>query len=161
MRLDNSFEDKLQEALLEELEQKLIGESGNLIHQFVQQAHDVLREYGNTHDYDVEPIIESLGQPQVERSDNSITITIGWDHPAAPHFEFGTSDHTVEGDPVLSFVWSDPPSWVRKEFNQARGGGGQFESGWRVFFAEVDVQGLPESRFVRRALDWLRREVGG
>ncbi len=74
-------------------------------------------------------------------------------------WEFGTSDHHVDGDPVLSFVWSGPdvPQWVRKEFDQARDPSGQFRSGWRVFLPDVDVSGLPESRAIRDAFNGLRR----
>jgi hypothetical protein len=71
-------------------------------------------------------------------------------------WEFGTSDHTVSGDP-LSFVWEDPPQWVREEFDQARGSGGRFRSGWRVFLPETDVSGLEESRAIRDSLNGFRR----
>jgi len=74
-------------------------------------------------------------------------------------WEWGTSDHTVSGSKVLSWVWSGPdvPQWVREEFDQARDESGQFRSGWRVFFDSVDVSGLPEARAIRDALNAFRR----
>lgn len=157
--LESGFERSLKEALLDDVERQLTGTRGNLIFETIQRSHEILEQYGQEHDYDVQGVIESLQQPEVVRSGSTVSVRWGWDHPAAPFFQLGTSDHTIQGNPVLSFVWEDPPQWVRKEFEQARGGGGQFESGWRVFFAEVDVQGLPASRFVREALRWLRREL--
>lgn len=152
VELESGFEDALREALLDDIEHEFVGKQNNLVHQFVQKAHDRLREYGREFDYDVEPVIESLGQPEVDRGRGYITIRIGWDHPAAPYFQLGTSEHTIQGDPVLSFVWEDPPTWVRHEFDREG-------DGFRVFLPEVEVAGLPESRFVRDALNWLRRHV--
>jgi hypothetical protein len=150
--LDSDFESKLQEALLDGAEHEFVGKQGNLVHQAIQQAHEILREYGSRYDYSIEPIIESLGQVDIERTDNRLRIRVGWDYPAAPFFELGTSDHTVEGNPILSFVWEDPPAWVREQFDREG-------DGWRVFFHETEPSGIPESRFVRDALNWLRREI--
>lgn len=153
--LASDFEEQLLEALLDELEHEFIGKRNNLVHQTVQQAHDILRAYGDAHDYDVEPIIESLGQPEVTRTENSIQVRIGWGHPAAPYFQMGTSPHTVEGDPVLRFVWEDAPQGVREKWDHTE----RVDGDPVVFLPEVDVDGLPESRFVRDALHWLRREL--
>jgi hypothetical protein len=150
--LNSGFEDDLREALLDDVERELVGKQDNLVFQFVDRAHEVLEEYGQRHDYDVEPVIESLGQPEVDRGEGYITVRIGWSHEAAPYFQMGTSDHEIQGNPVLSFIWESPPTWVRHEFDREG-------DGFRVFLPEVDVSGLPESRFVRSALDWLRREV--
>jgi len=156
--LDAGFEDQLEEAMLEEIEKKFIGERANLAYQFVELVHTRLRAYGERHGYDVEGTIDSLGTPEVTRSGGSITVRVGWTSEQMARWEFGTSDHTVEGDP-LSFVWHDPPQWVRQEFDQARSGGGQFETGWRVFLPETDVTGLPESRAIRDSLHAFRRVV--
>lgn len=150
--LDSDFEENLQEAVLDSAQHELVGKQDNLVHQMLQRAHEILQEYGSRNEYDVDPIIESLGRVDVKRTDNRLRIRVGWDHPAAPFFEFGTSDHTVEGNPILSFVWEDPPAWVREQFDREG-------NGWRVFFAETEPSGIPESRFVRDALNWLRREV--
>lgn len=150
--LENNFERKLREAALDKVEHEVVGKRDNLVHQFVQEAHDRLRAYGERHDYDVEPVIDSLAGPEVTRTERRLEVRIGWDHPAAPYFEFGTSDHTIQGEPVLSFVWEDPPDWVATEFEPEG-------DGYRVFLPEVEVDGLPKSRFIRDALEWLRREV--
>lgn len=155
--LDRGFEDDLREAVLDEAETALVGEEANLVFEFVELVHTRLRAYGRRHGYDVESTIDSLGTPQVERGADSITITVGWDSEQMARWEFGTSDHHIDGQPVLAFIWSDPPQWIREEFDQARGAGGQFESGWQVFLPEVDVAGLPESRAIRDALNALRR----
>lgn len=159
--LEAGFEDKLVEAVMDDVESKVIDEPGNLTHRFLQTVHENLREYGRRYDYNVEPVIDSLGLPEVRRTDNELVIRVGWDHPAAPYFEFGTSRHTIQGKPVLSFVWENPPDWVTTEFEQERGSGGRFESGYRVFLPEVEVEGLPEGRFIRDALRWLELQLSG
>jgi len=147
------------EAILDEAEHELAGKQNSLVYQAVEYAHDQLRSYGNSHDYHVQTVIDSFAGVDVDRTSTTLTVRYGWDHPAAEHFEFGTSDHTIEGDSVLSFVWEDPPQWVREEFDQGRSSGGQFKSGWRVFLPSVDVAGLPEARFARDSQHWLRRQL--
>jgi len=155
MNLDTSFERDAGEALLDEAEHHLVGKQDNLIHQTVQRSHDVLEANGQRHDYNVGPVIDSFDGVDVQRSGRELTITYGWSHPAAPYFSFGTSDHTVEGDPILSFIWEDAPQGVREMFpNTERQNGDP-----RVFFESVDVAGLPESRFMRTAIEWLRAEL--
>ncbi len=153
------FDREAAAELLDEVEHALVGQQNNLVFQAVEHAHEQLEAYGGEHEYRVESVIESFAGVTVDRNASSIKVTWGWSHPAAEFFEFGTSDHTIEGDPVLSFVWSEPPAWVREEFDQARGSGGQFASGWRVFLPEVEVSGLPEARFARSSQHWLRRQV--
>lgn len=152
-------EDELQEAVLDQAHERFVGGRGNLIAQTVQHSHDRLRSYGSGHNFDVESIIDSFSGVQVRRSGNTITIGYGWEHVAAAYFERGTSDHRIDGSPVLSFIWENPPSWVKEEFEQGRESGGQFRSGWRVFLQNVTVSGIPESRFVRSGIDWLQSEV--
>jgi hypothetical protein len=158
--LESGFEDKLQEALLDDVEQTMVGERASLVYEFVELVHTNLRAYAQRHGYDVESTIDSLGHPEIDRSDGTLTIRVGWKSEQIARWEFGTSDHTVKGDP-LSFVWYDPPQWIRKEFDQARTGGGQFASGWRVFLQETEPSGLPESRAIRDALNGLRRVMAG
>lgn len=157
--LDAQFERDAREALLDNIQAAMVGQRDSIVSQFVQRAHDNLRAYGREFDMDVEPVIDSLGQPEVDRTTDSVSVRIGWEHEAAGYFELGTPPHTIQGDPILSFVWEDPPAWVREEFDQARASGGEFASGWRVFFPEVDHPGIPESRYVRDALLWLRQEA--
>jgi len=154
--LESGFEDKLQTALLDEAEHELVGKQASLVYEFVELVHTNLRAYAQRHGYDVESTIDSLGTPQVDRSAGKISVHVGWQSEQMSRWEFGTSDHTVKGDP-LSFVWENPPQWVREEFDQARSGGGEFASGYRVFLEETEVSGLPESRAIRDALNGLRR----
>jgi len=151
MELESSFERDLQEAVLDNAEHELVGKQNNLVFQAVQCAHDILREYGDEFGYDVEPIIESLGQVEVNRTANGLTIRWGWTHEAAPYLSFGTPDHSVTADDgVLAFEWPDAPLEVQKEFSET------FPT---VFFKEVEVQGVEETRFVRRGLRWLEQEI--
>lgn len=157
MELERGFEDDAREALLDDVESKLIGSGDNVTHQLVQAVHENFREYGREHDYDVEPILDSLQPPEVTRSRDGIAVRLEWDHVAAHYMEMGTSDHTIQGQPVLSFVWErrhDPPEWVQEEFDREG-------DGWRVFLAEVEVSGLPEGRMVRDALRYIELVVTG
>lgn len=155
--LDSSFESDLKEALLDEVERELTGRQANLVFQFVELVHSNLRSYGNRLGYDVESTIDSLGTPEVDRSGNTVSVTVGWESEQMSRWEFGVSPHTIDGEPILSFVWENPPDWVKEEFDQARSSGGEFESGWRVFFPSVDHPGIPESRAIRDALNGLRQ----
>jgi len=150
--LNAGFEDDLREAVLADAEQRLVGEEANLIFEFVELVHTRLRAYGRRNGYRVESTIESLGTPEVSRTGSGLEVAVGWESDQMLRWEFGVSPHTIEGNPVLSFVWSDPPQWVREEFDQARSDDGQFRSGWRVFLPEVQHPGIPESRAIRDAL---------
>ena len=155
MKLEGSFEDDLQEALLDDVEHQLVGEADNLVAEAIAFVHGRLDQYAQRFDYNVEPIKQSLEVDNVQRSDGSITVRFGWTHEAMPYLEFGTSEHTIEGDPVLSFVWEqrhDPPDWVAEEF-EAEG------DGYRVFLPEVTVAGVKETRAVRDAMNHLRRQL--
>ncbi|MFC5278647.1 hypothetical protein ACFPM1_07750 [Halorubrum rubrum] len=155
MTLENSWDDKASEAILDDAAAKLLANDGPVM-DAIEAAHERLREYGREFDYHVEPIIDSLQGPAIiEQSDRHFTIRWGWDHEAAPYLEWGTPEHTIEGDPVLSFIWEDrhnPPDWVAEEYEREGGG-------YRVFLPEVEVAGIRETRFARHAFDWLRREV--
>lgn len=159
MRLESGFERELQEAVLDDVEVKLVGEQAGLVYQFVELVHTRLRAYAQRNGYDVEGTIDSLGLPEVDRGDDTVAVTVGWESDQMARWEFGVSPHTIDGNPILSFVWSDPPQWVREEFDQARGSGGEYQSGWRVFLPEVDHPGIPESRAIRDSLIALRQVV--
>lgn len=154
MNLDSDFERQLQEALLDDIQERMLADDGP-VWGAVERSHEILREYGQANDYDVGPIIEALSEPAITRKGDRVVAYWGWFHPAAPHFEWGTSDHTVDGDPVLTFIWEDAPPDIHEMFPDTQ----RVDGDPRVFFGEVEVAGLPESRFVRDALDWLRREV--
>jgi len=155
MRLDADFEDGVAEAILDDVERQLVGEADNVIFEAVQRVHDRLRAYGDTFDYHVEPIIDSFAGVAVDRDDRTLTIRIGWEHEAFPYLEYGTQAHTIEGNPVLSFVWEerhDPPPWVQEEYDREG-------DGYRVFLPEVTVAGVKETRAIRDTLAWLESEL--
>lgn len=155
--LEASFEADLREAVLEEAEATLIGEEANLVFEFVELVHTALRAYGERHGYDVEGTIDSLGTPVVDRSAGRITVTVGWESEQMDRWEFGVSPHTIDGNPILSFIWAEPPEWVKDEFKQGRSASGEFVSGWRVYFESVEHPGMPASRAIRDSLEALRQ----
>lgn len=141
----SSFEGDARDALLDELEVYAREEIAPAVQ---QHAHDILEAYGRRHDYNVESII-AAGETAVERRGDRVVVRWGWPEPAI-FFERGTVDHVVEARnaDVLSFIWEDPPQWVREEYEREG-------DGWRVFLPSVEVSGLPESRFIRDTLNWL------
>ncbi|ELY96761.1 hypothetical protein C482_15341 [Natrialba chahannaoensis JCM 10990] len=149
--LENSFEADLREALLDDVEQRAREKIAPEVQEY---AHDVLEQYGQRHEYNVSTLIEA-GQTRVERREGRVFVRWGWPEPAI-YFERGTADHVVQtrNADVLSFVWEerhDPPQWVREEFDREG-------DGWRVFLPETNVDGLPESRFIRDSLNYVRRQ---
>jgi hypothetical protein len=155
--IESDFEAKLEAAVMDDVEATLVGEEANLVFEFVGLVHTNLQAYGQRNGYDVASTIDSLGTPQVDRANGTISVTVGWESGQMARWEFGVSSHTIDGDPLLSFVWEDPPKWVKQEFDQARSTGGEFASGWQVYLPEVDHPGIPESRAIRDALNGLRR----
>ena len=141
-----SFEADARDALLDELEVYAREEIAPAVQ---QHAHDILEAYGERNDYDVESII-AAGETAVDRRGDRVVVRWGWPEPAI-FFERGTVDHVVEARnaDVLSFIWEDPPGWVREEYEREG-------DGWRVFLPKVEVSGLPESRFIRDTLNWLQ-----
>lgn len=153
--LESDFEERLQEAVLDQAEHELVGKPDNVIAQAISRVHGRLDRYAREFGYNIESLKQSLQPVEVQRSDGQLTIRFGWDHEAFPYIEFGTSDHTIEGNPILSFVWEDrhnPPDWVAEEFEREG-------DGYRVFLPEVEVAGVQETRAVRDALNWLRGEL--
>jgi len=149
MTLDSDFEADLREATLDEVEAADIGD------RLRERIRELLGEYQDRHDYNLDAVVEAV-RVETDRSGDRITYTAHLPHPSLL-FEMGTSDHeiTPTNADVLSFVWErrhDPPQWVREEFEREG-------DGWRVFLPKVEVSGLPEGRFVRGALDELRREL--
>ena len=146
----------LEAAVVEDLADVLMGSDG-LAQQSIDRSHARLREYAD--DYDVAPIIESLTVPRAgpafRPDEGEIDLRWEWTHPAADYFEYGTSDHVVRGDDVLSFIWEDAPAEVRAMFpNTERDGGDP-----RVFFQNVTVSGISETAYVRHGREWLQREL--
>jgi len=148
MTLERDFEDDLREAVLDEAEQQLVGERDNAVHRSVQASHDAL----DASDYNTDSVKDSLTGPTVDRSQQSLTVTWGWSHPDARYLNSGTSPHTVDGDPILSFIWEDPPAWAREQFDQEG-------DGVRAFLASVDVDGVDAIRFAQTGIRALQEEL--
>jgi hypothetical protein len=139
-----------RQALLDSVEQTMVGAQDNLVFQSIQRAHRQLSRYGTRDDYDTDPIEESFSGVDYSRDRTSIHAEWSWAHEAAGYFEFGTSDHTIQGQPLLVFEF-DAGEYPYLE--------DMFGDG-PAFLSEVEVSGLPEARAVRDSLNWLRREVG-
>jgi len=143
--------DAARQALLDNVESTMVGSRDNLVSQTVQRAHGRLERYAQrADDYNVEPLIESFDGVDATRDRTSIHAEWSWSHEAFRFMEFGTSDHTVDGDPVLVFEFDAGEYPYLDEM---------FPDG-TAFLPQSDVSGLPESRAVRSSLNWLRREVG-
>ena len=152
MTLDGDFEGKVRDGVLNTALQQA---RETWVPAMVAQSHERLRQYGAANDYDVEPVIAALNQPRVTRDGDQIVARWGWSHEAAPFFDAGVSPHTIEGDPILSFVWEDAPAGVREMFS----GTERVDGDPRVFFESVEHPGIPASHFVRRGLDWLHSNL--
>jgi hypothetical protein len=155
MNLAADFEADLRESMLDSVEHELVGKREPIIFAAIQFVRGRLERYARDFDYNVQSVLDSLEPVEVDRGDGQLTVRFGWSHEAFPYIEFGTSDHTIEGDPILSFVWEerhDPPDWVAEEFEREG-------DGYRVFLPEVEVAGVRETRAVRDAMHWLRREL--
>jgi len=150
LTITDAVSPEVREQYLDSVYSTLVGAEGNLVFQAVQQAHDALRAYGSEYDYRVESIIDSFQGVEADRSADRITASWHWEHEAASYMEFGTSDHTVDGSPLLVFSFSE---------SEYPGLAEMFPDG-TAFLPEVEVSGLPEARWVRDSLTWFRREVG-
>jgi hypothetical protein len=143
--LESTFPADLRDAILSEVE----ADAERLARHVINLVHDNLRDYGNRHDYDVESTIESVDW-SVKLSDGAVTITVGWTDEQMLRWEFGTSDHTVPGDPVLVFEFdADEYPYLAEMFDNGV-----------AYLPEADVSGLPASRAIRDAMNQLRREAG-
>jgi len=159
VELEVSVADRLpepaQRALLADLREELVDQQGNLVFQSVRVAHGALRSYGQRNDYAVEPVTESVEIVSVDETARSLTVRWEWGHEAAGFFQFGVSPHTINGTPILSFIWEDAPQGVRDMFSDTERVGGDP----RVFFRQVNHPGIPASRYVQAGVNWLRQEV--
>ncbi|MUV59979.1 hypothetical protein [Halobacterium sp. CBA1126] len=135
--------DSARQAFLDSAESALVGSQGNLISQTVGEAHDALASYASAQGgYAYDPVEDSFQGVTVERSQRGLTIEWSWGHVAAGLWEFGVPPHTIRGDP-LHFYWAAKDQWIQTD-----------EVQWGS-----ETGGIPEARWVRDSLHWLRREV--
>jgi hypothetical protein len=144
--LDRGFEDDLREAVLDDVIQKLRDDHSRA---FKEVAAANWRAYASRHDYDIDHVWEDAEGPFVERDGDSVTMRVKWPELTAL-FEFGVSPHTIEGDPLLSFVWEGPPEGTRPPDAP------KHISAQSVNWGSV-TGGIPESRAIRDALNGLRQ----
>lgn len=141
MNLERNFEDKLRTAVLDQA----VAEARDAVAAAIDRSNEILRQS----DYDVEFLIDDLEGPTVERRRDGFTIRWQYDNDLALIYEQGTSDHTIEGDP-LSFVWEDPPQWVREHFEREG-------EGFRVFLNRVEVSGVDRLAYTEQGMRVLRQ----
>lgn len=146
----------LESEVIRQLGETLSGQDG-LAFQAIEKSHARLRDFADQ--YDVEPIIDSLVVPRggvaFDPDAREIDLRWEWRHPAADFFNYGTSTHTIQGQPILSFIWEDAPDEVAAMFPHTERQNGDP----RVFFSDVTVEGIEETRFVDRGVEWLQREL--
>jgi len=147
--------DTLADGLLADVRGRLVDKRGNLLFQAVRVGHGVLRSYGSRNDYAVDPITESVEITDVSATARELSARVEWSHEAAGYFQWGVPAHTIDGDPILSFIWEDAPRGVREMFSGTERVGGDP----RVFFRSVDHPGIPASGYVRAASNWLQQEL--
>lgn len=146
-QLEPGFEDDLRQAVLDDVERTL---RDDLAPAFKQTAQENFEAYADRHDYDIDHIWEDA-ELEIERTDQGVGLRIEWPSLTAL-FEFGVSPHTIDGNPLLSFIWERPPEGTRPP------GAPRHVVTESVDWGSV-TGGIPESRAIRNALQWLRREV--
>ncbi|WP_135852612.1 hypothetical protein [Halorussus salinus] len=136
--LDSGFEDALRDAALDDVETTMREEVGPM---FKQTARQNFEAYASRNDYDIDHIWQDATL-SVDRDDSSVSVRVEWPELTAL-FEFGVSPHTIEGDPVLHFYYDRIDQWITTESVE-----------WGS-----ETGGIPESRAIRDAQNWLHREV--
>ncbi|EMA17184.1 hypothetical protein [Haloarcula amylolytica] len=135
--------DSAREALLDDIERKLVGERDNLVFKTVNRAHQQLRNYATRNGYTEGPLIDSFAGVEASRSRRSMQAAWSWEHKVMQFWEFGVEPHTISGNPLLHFYWDAADQWVQTE-----------SVNWGS-----ETGGIPPSRSVRDSLNWLRREL--
>jgi len=134
--LENGFESKLRENILDDIEQTLEEEIGPWL---IQTAREHWEAYASRNGYDIDFIWEDA-EFVVERDGDSVTLRVEWPELSAL-FEFGVDPHTIEGNPTLTFYWEAKDTWIQTD-----------EVNWGS-----ETGGINESRAVRDAMNELRR----
>jgi len=148
VELDSNFEDNLREAVMDNVEQTVRDEIGPELKQVAQENFEA---YASRNGYDIDHIWKDAEGPIVEREGDKIQVRIEWPGLTAL-FEHGVSPHTIEGNPLLSFIWEGPPEGTRPP------GAPKHVKAQSVNWGS-ETGGIPESRAVRDALNELRRDL--
>ena len=139
MKLESGFEDKLREAILDDIEGKAREEIGP---DLVERAREKWVAYASANGYDIEHVWEDVEGPTVERDQQGVRIRIEWPGLTAL-FEFGVSPHTIDGNPLLHFYWAEKDQWIKTE-----------SVDWGS-----ETGGIPESRAIRDTMNETRRDL--
>jgi len=145
-RLEEGFEAAAREALLNEAEQTLRDEVGPALKRAVQENFEA---YASRNGYDIGHIWKDAEGPFVERESDAIHLRIEYPGLTAL-FEWGVSPHTIDGSPVLSFVWESPPEGTRPP------GAPKHVTATSVDWGS-ETGGIPAARGIRDAMEQLRR----
>jgi hypothetical protein len=141
------FEDDLRDALEPQLEAQAeaIGQT------LKDTAEENFRQYAAENDYSISHIWDDA-ELIVERSSNGYTARVEWPELTAL-FSYGVDPHTISGSP-LAFFWPGPPEGTRPQ------GAPSYVASDEVNWGSV-TGGIPESRAIRGALDYVRFEMEG
>lgn len=146
--LDSSFERDLRRALLDKAEDRM-EEHGEALKRIAQEE---FQAYASRNGYDVDFIWEDATGPTVERGQRSVSVRVEWPGLSAL-FEYGVDPHTIDGNPLLSFVWPAPPQGTRPP------GAPGFVQAESVDWGSV-TGGIEAARAIRTALDVTRADMG-
>lgn len=144
--LEDGFEDKLREAILDDVEETLRDEIGP---ELVQVARENWEQYAARNGYDIDHVWEDVEGPFVDRDADGVSLRVEWPGLTAL-FEYGVDPHTKYGDPILAFYWESPPEGTRPE------GAPEHVVAESVNWGSV-TGGIPESRAIRNALEQIRQ----
>lgn len=145
MELERDFEAKVRDAFAEKIVAWL--RENDRAEQIIREAaRDAIVAAG----YEADSILDSLVGPVIDSNppgDRLVRVVWAFEHEAARYFEFGTTDHQVDGDPLAIPIEELAPE-IREQFD-----------GDVAFFQSVNVSGLDETRFTRDSRAALRRAI--
>ncbi|WP_254768231.1 hypothetical protein [Salinilacihabitans rarus] len=147
--LERGFEAKLREAVLDDIEQRLREDLGPALE---ETARENWEAYASRNGYDIEHVWEEAEGPFVGRDGDGVTLRIEWPGLSAL-FEFGVEPHTIEGSPLLAFIWEDAPADVVEQHGED-----PLMVRQKVNWGS-ETGGIPESQAIRDALEQFRQEV--
>jgi len=156
--LEMSFEDDLEQALLDDVHRKASGIEGMMM----LMAETNWRRYANENGYDIDHIWKDA-ESSIQREADAITISAEW--PFSAQFEHGVEPHTIEATNAdfLKFPWPDAPEEVKDMFRSQWENPDSFLEEPIVLFPKVnwgsETGGIPAARAVRNMLREIRGEL--
>lgn len=152
--LENGFTDKLEAAILDDVEAKAPG----MAQEMQAEAEQNWRRYAGRNGYDIQHIWRE-SETFVNRTPGGVNFGVEW--PFSAQFEFGVDPHPIEatGGDLLAFPWPEmagvPFGDTDKTFDEV------FADTWpMVFFPRVNwgsiSGGIPAARAIRNMLRVIR-----